>query len=72
MRQRMFLLAVVVAILSVSAFAGHHSTTDYPLRVHLYNVSSHSHYYGATVSYVDGEGRANLYENRQVAHVSNN
>ena len=61
----MFLLAVIVALLSVSAFAGHHAATDFPLRVHLYNLSSHSHYYYATVSYVDGEGRANLYENSE-------
>jgi hypothetical protein len=61
----MFLLAVIVALLSVSAFAGHHAATDFPLRVHIYNLGSHSHYYGATVSYVDGEGRGNLYENSE-------
>jgi hypothetical protein len=36
---------------------------DYPLRIHLYSHSGHSHYYHGMLDYSEGEGRANLYEN---------
>jgi hypothetical protein len=38
---------------------------DYPLRVHVFSHSSHSHYSHRELDYSDGEGRANLYENSQ-------
>lgn len=62
MRSRLPLLAVAVLMLSALAVAGH-NPSDYPLRVHIYNASSHSHYMGQALDFVDGEGRANLYEN---------
>jgi hypothetical protein len=31
--------------------------------VHIFQVSQHSHYAAGSLNYVDGEGRANLYEN---------
>ncbi len=59
-------LIVVVgfALLSASVLAGH-NTADYPLRVHIFQFNSYSHYAYQTVNFVDGEGRANLYENSQ-------
>lgn len=36
---------------------------DFPLRVHLFTHNSHSHYHHQMLDYVDGEGRANLYQN---------
>jgi hypothetical protein len=51
--------------LSASSMAGTLNTADYPLRVHIFQHTGHSHYYRRTHSLelVDGEGRANLYEN---------
>jgi hypothetical protein len=59
---------IVCALFSTAALAASHSTADYSLRVHIYQFNSHSHYYGPQyygqkVDYVDGEGRANLFEN---------
>jgi hypothetical protein len=53
------------ALFSTLAFAGGHNPADYPLRVHIFQHNSHSHYYRQTqtLESVDGEGRANLYEN---------
>lgn len=53
------------ALLSTSAFAGGRSAADYPLRVHVFQHNSHSHYYHQLLDSVDGEGRANLFENGQ-------
>ena len=53
---------------SVVAVAGSPNTADYPLRVHLYQVSQHSHYVRGMLDFVDGEGRANLFENSE-AHA---
>jgi len=36
---------------------------DCPLRVHIFEHNSHSHYYHRALDVVDGKGRANLYEN---------
>ena len=52
-------------LLSASAWAGGHNPADYPLRVHVYEHNGHSHYYDRSLDAVDGEGRANLYENGQ-------
>jgi hypothetical protein len=51
------------ALFSGAAFAGGHSAADYTLRVHIFVHNSHSHYYHQALESVDGEGRANLYEN---------
>jgi len=50
-------------LLSTAVLAGGHNTADYPLRVHIFQYNGHSHYYQRSLDMVDGEGRANLYEN---------
>jgi hypothetical protein len=55
-------------LLSPAASAGTRNPSDYPLRVHIFEFNGYSHYYrsGSTTNSldnVDGEGRANLYEN---------
>ena len=55
-------------LLPTGGFAAH-NRADYPLRVHIFNHNGYSHYYGyngaRSLEDVDGEGRANLYENSQ-------
>lgn len=53
--------------LPTAALAGGHNLADYPLRVQIFQFNAHSHYDGPsrTLDVVDGEGRANLYENSQ-------
>lgn len=59
-----FLGALALCLLSsTAAQAGGYKLADYPLRVHIYSQSGHSHYWEHSISYVDGEGRATLYEN---------
>ena len=61
MRGASFVLLVAAAICPgspVKAAAGGKNPDDYPLRVHVYEVQWHKHPGG----YVDGEGRANLFE----------
>lgn len=50
------------ALLSTVALAAH-NPANYPLRVHIFQFNAHSSYRYRQVDYVDGEGRANLYEN---------
>lgn len=55
---------------SAAARAGSRNPADFPLRVHIFQFNGYSHYYsyGGTsrsLNAVDGEGRANLYENVQ-------
>jgi hypothetical protein len=54
---------VACLLLSVAALAGGHNPADFPLRVHIYQHNGVSHYSRGTLDYVDGEGRANLFEN---------
>lgn len=49
-------------LFSTVALAGGRNLADYPLRVHLYHLSQHSHYRYQMIDYVDGEGSGNLYE----------
>ena len=57
------------ALLTTAAFAGNRDPANYPLRVHIFQFNAHSHYYRpgggpyGTLENVDGEGRANLFEN---------
>jgi hypothetical protein len=57
----------VCALLSTAVLAGGHNPADYPLRINIFHHSSYSHYYGPSgvrsLNGVDGEGRANLFEN---------
>jgi hypothetical protein len=66
-------MGVLVACLlfSTVALAGH-NPADYPLRVHIFTFNGYSHYYrtggygsSSSLDAVDGEGRANLYQNGQ-------
>jgi hypothetical protein len=50
-------------LLSTAALAGGRTVADYPLRVHIYEHSGHSYYWHQSLDAVDGEGRANLFEN---------
>ncbi len=43
--------------------AASHNLADYPLRVHIYKISTHEHRRRGLLEYVDGMGHANLYEN---------
>lgn len=52
-------------LLPVAAAASKWNPTEFPLRVHIFNFNGFSHYYDHTLERVDGEGRANLYENGQ-------
>jgi hypothetical protein len=70
----LFVLGLVAGCLVTStiARAAGHNIADYPLRVHIFQFNSHSHYYRAggysgasSLDAVDGEGRANLYENSE-------
>lgn len=66
-REFLFGVSGITACLlcSTAVFAGGRNTADYPLRVHIFQLSEHSHYRLRMLDYVDGEGRANLYENGQ-------
>lgn len=66
MRRIHFCVFVVLAGclgLSSLLLAAGHNVADYSLRVHIFQFNSHSHYYQRTLDAVDGEERANLYEN---------
>ena len=56
-------VSVFCALFSVAAMAASHNPADYPLRVHIFHHNSVSHYYDLSLETVDGEGRANLFEN---------
>jgi hypothetical protein len=49
--------------LTAAGHAGDRSLADYPLRVHIFQVTQRSHYYRESMDFADGEGRANLFEN---------
>lgn len=58
-------------LFSMVGWAGNKNPSEYPLRVHIFMFNGYSHYYRpgsgspASLDTVDGEGRANLYENGQ-------
>jgi hypothetical protein len=41
------------------------SPANFPLRVHIYQRVEHTHYFHGALDWVDGDGRANLFENGQ-------
>jgi hypothetical protein len=49
-------------LLSAVAFAGKPSANDFPLRVHIFGFNGTQHYSDRVLDWVEGEGRANLYE----------
>lgn len=68
MRRVFFSVSSVFAVcllLATGAFAGGHPVADYPLRVHIFQHNGVSHYSRQQLDFVDGEGRANLFENGQ-------
>jgi hypothetical protein len=52
-------------LLPVFAGAASHKPSDYPLRVHIYRRVVHSHHTHGLLTYVEGDGRANLFENSE-------
>jgi hypothetical protein len=50
-------------LFSSAVLAGSHNPADFPLRVHIYTHNGVSHYWDQSLERVDGEGRANLFEN---------
>jgi hypothetical protein len=60
---RFVLIALTLIFLSPLAPAESHNPADYPLRVHIYRLNRHTRYFRGMVEWVDGEGRANLFEN---------
>jgi hypothetical protein len=66
--RRISLLSVLpfaCLLFSTAAQAGSRNPADFPLRVHIFEHTSHSHYHRRSLEEVDGEGRANLFENGQ-------
>jgi len=65
--RRVFLNAfaglAICFLFSIAAQAGKLNPADFPLRVHIFTHNGVSHYYDRSLEEVDGEGRANLYEN---------
>jgi hypothetical protein len=63
------LVALVFALMLTTQGFAAKNPADYPLRVHIFSHNSISHYSGyggvRSLNDVDGEGRANLYENSQ-------
>ena len=60
--RKAFLIAGCLSI-SIAASAGKPNVADFPLRVHIFGLNGTAHYYARSLDSVDGEGRANLYEN---------
>jgi hypothetical protein len=63
-------LSALLLLLATVAWAAKWNAANYPLRVHVFQFNAHSHYWRPGGGYssldsVDGEGRANLYENGQ-------
>jgi hypothetical protein len=60
--RRIFSIAGCLLLSSAIAMAKP-NLADYPLRVHVFAFNGALHYRGQSLDQVDGEGRANLYEN---------
>jgi hypothetical protein len=56
---------VLLTALATGSIAESPRISDYSLRVHIVQNSNHTHYERRVIDYVDGEGRANLFENSQ-------
>jgi hypothetical protein len=55
----------VCLLLATAAWAAKWGAADFPLRVRIFQFNAHSHYYYRSLDAVDGEGRADLFENGQ-------
>jgi len=60
-----FSVLALCALSAPSAFASTANLNDFPLRVHIVQNANHAHYRYRTLDWVDGEGRAVLFENSQ-------
>jgi hypothetical protein len=60
---RSALIALAFILLSPLAFSESHNPDDYPLRVHIFRLNRHTHYFRGVSDWTEGEGRANLFEN---------
>jgi hypothetical protein len=58
-----FVIAGACLGLFCTASSAAPNPADYPLRVHIYRMNEHEHRHNGIVDFVDGEGRANLFEN---------
>jgi len=66
MQKRLTSVAAIISLTTLFttvAIAASHKPEDYPLRVHILRVSSHEHHHKGLLESVDGEGRANVFEN---------
>ncbi len=59
------LVAIALCILSSSALQAGTNLAQYPLRIHIFQRSEHSHYHGGVLDWTEGNGRANLFENSE-------
>ncbi len=62
---RALLVFCAFALLSAGASASKRTAADFPLRVHVFSHSGNSFYHDRMLDSVQGQGRANLYENGQ-------
>ena len=60
---RIGILALALVLLSAASSAESHDPADYPLRLHIFKLSSHTHRRHGIIWWVEGDGRANLFEN---------
>jgi hypothetical protein len=65
MRFKVLLSLATLLIAATLAHAGGPKSDEYPLRVHVFNHSGHSHYWHRMLQFSEGEGRANIFESSQ-------
>jgi hypothetical protein len=62
--RKVFVIAGCLLSLAV-VVAAKPNAADYPLRVHIFAFNGSQHFSGGVLNFVDGDGRANLYENSE-------
>jgi hypothetical protein len=62
-------LVLCLALVGAASRAESHDPADYPLRLHIFKLSSHVHRRHGLVWWVEGSGRANLFENSNPAGI---
>jgi len=68
-RVRVGAVALALVLLGTASLAESHDPADYPLRLHIFKVSSHVHRRHGLVWWVEGEGRANIFDNGNPAGI---
>jgi hypothetical protein len=56
-------IAVALFLLAASSLQAGTNLAQYPLRVHIFQRTEHTHYYGGVIDWAEGNGRANIFEN---------